>query len=529
MKNLEKKLFATDFPSFVRVCHRICVGGDELDDDPYLNLLYEWAEDVAEQKRKRGVINLPPAVSKTFVMAVCLPAWILAHNPSATILIVEHSKALAKEVTRKILKIANSVIFKSTFPTRIAKNHSGAGDFGTTDGGIVFAASLNSSITGFRADYIIVDDLLSIKQAGNEEHIEKVNTVFSTEIESRIRDKKSCILIVMHRLNKGDLSAFAQTKGDYDTLVIPMVAERDEILPCRYGDWHRKKGEQIRAGLYSDKELKSLKDNPLYNYLYQQGTGENEAEIVLESRNFKFFHGSVDRSKPFIYSIDPNQKRTVNGSRMAIQVWQIHGPDFHLIDIFSESGDYQDLTEGFKTLARKYPPGLIIIEDTANGSALISHLRRRVKCKVVGVAPRLSKFVRFAPHRIMILRGRIVLPALADWVPDWIDEIVSYPYGQNDDHVDAFSMFMDHVDVARSQTLPVRRGAIWSSVGSNGVTRNQVRSFGQPQGFVGVATGRNPNGLPNMSNRLLPVPSDAQSKGVVFGVSDDVAKKWPRG
>ncbi len=136
MPSLTDSLIATDFPSFVREFHKIS-RGRPLNDDPYLLLAFAMAEDIAAGTKPRAIVNFPPGTAKSFMFAVCLPAWTLAHDPSASIMIVEHSKKLAKDTTRSIRKILLSEPFRRNFKTRIDENWKGAGDFGTTEGGSV--------------------------------------------------------------------------------------------------------------------------------------------------------------------------------------------------------------------------------------------------------------------------------------------------------------------------------------------------------------------------------------------------------
>jgi hypothetical protein len=233
MSSYTDTLIAHDFPSFVRECHKICRGGNTLDNDPYLLHVFAMAEDIADGRVPKAAISMPPGTAKTFIFAVCLPAWILAHDPSATVMVVEHGKKLARDTTRNIRKILASEPFRRNFKTRIDENWKGAGDFGTTKGGSVYATSVSGTITGYRADVIIVDDPLSIKNANNADEIEFVNETFDDEILSRMRDEDSRVVVIMHRLNEDDLIGHVTRKGGYKKLELPLIADKDRIYTCR--------------------------------------------------------------------------------------------------------------------------------------------------------------------------------------------------------------------------------------------------------------------------------------------------------
>jgi predicted phage terminase large subunit-like protein len=466
MPSLTDSLIAADFPSFVHECHKIC-RGKPLNNDPYLRFAFAMAEEIAAGNKPRAIVNLPPGTGKSFIFAVCLPSWMLAMDPSASVMVVEHSKKLARDTTRNIRKILLSEPFQRNFRTRIDKNWKGAGDFGTTKGGSVFATSIDGTITGYRADLIVVDDPLPIKEADNIDQIEFVNRTFDEEISSRIRDEFSRIVIVMHRLNERDLTGHLLDEGGYKVLAIPLLIEKPKTYTCHYGAWNRAKGQQIRAGVYSKKQLRDLAFRPSFRFLYQQGKGGG-ASLRMKPNRFVFFEGRPDKSLPFVFSIDTAQKGTPNSSRMAIQVWQSDGINHRLIDLFSAKCDYVRLWEALDHFLGRYPPAMILIEDTSSGSALIAQVKFRLRFPVKGIVPTESKFDRFRRHFKTISQKRIHLPLSADWGPDWINEIVAFPNGDYDDQVDALSMYLDYMATWPNLTPPQCRGGIGVMINNRG-------------------------------------------------------------
>lgn len=443
MSSYTDSLIANDFPSFALQFHKICRGGETLDNDPYLLHVFAMAEDIADGRVPKAAISMPPGTAKTFIFAVCLPAWILAHDPSATVMVVEHSKKLARDTTRNIRKILASEPFRRNFKTRIDDSWKGAGDFGTTKGGSVYATSVSGTITGYRADLIIVDDPLSIKNANNADEIEFVNETFDDEILSRMRDEDSRVVVIMHRLNENDLIGHVTRKGGYKKLELPLIANKDRTYRCRYGIWKRKKGEQLRRGRFTKSELRDLAFKPSFRYLYQQGRAGG-ASLRIKSRYFGYYDvRRRNTSLPIVFSIDTAQKAGANSSRMVIQVWQTDGRDHYLVDVFAAVCDYERLWGELKLLVKRYPPSVILIEETSTGSALISQAEARLNFDVRGIVPRGSKSQRFRPHFNTIRAGRVHVPVSADWVADWVEEIQAFPEGDYDDHVDALSMYLD--------------------------------------------------------------------------------------
>jgi predicted phage terminase large subunit-like protein len=495
MSSYTDTLIAHDFPSFARQCHKICRGGETLDNDPYLLHVFAMAEDIADGRVPKAAISMPPGTAKTFIFAVCLPAWILAHDPSATVMVVEHSKKLARDTTRNIRKILMSGPFRRNFETRIDENWKGAGDFGTTKGGSVYATSVSGTITGYRADLIIVDDPLSIKNANNADQIEFVNETFDDEILSRMRDEDSRVVVIMHRLNENDLIGHVTRKGGYKKLELSLIADKDRTYRCRYGIWNRRKGEQLRSGRFTKSELRDLAFKPSFRFLYQQGKVGGES-LRIKARYFPYYDGRRNTSLPVVFSIDTAQKAGANSSRMVIQVWQTDGRDHYLLDLFAAVCDYERLWVELKHLVKKYPPSIILIEETSTGSALISQAKARLNFDVRGIVPRGSKSERFRPHFKTIRAGRVHVPVSGDWVADWVEEIQAFPEGEYDDHVDALSMFLDFM-ATKPRLDPHQRPSFMCVVVNDRGLRLEVARESDPSrpGAIGIVN--RPHRLPS--------------------------------
>src|SRR5215469_9816618 len=124
-----KKLIQTEFRAFAMKAFAYLNKGRSLDRDKYLKLLAERLAHVATGKTKRLVVSLPPRHFKTFMGSICLPAWILAHNPSAKIIILTYVQDLADKIAYAIRAILQSDWFEQAFRTRLAKNRTKVMDF----------------------------------------------------------------------------------------------------------------------------------------------------------------------------------------------------------------------------------------------------------------------------------------------------------------------------------------------------------------------------------------------------------------
>jgi hypothetical protein len=123
-------------------------------------------------------------------------------------------------------------------------------------------------------------------------------------------------------------------------------------------------------------------------------------------------------------------------------------------------------------------------------------------CDVQGIVPRGSKAARFWPHFKTIRNGHIHVPTSGDWVADWIEEILAFPEGEYDDHVDCFSMMLDFMATRPRLIVPEQRGGgRCVRMTSRGVT-SHVEPGGGPStpGFIGRAVRPRLQGAPSSVN-----------------------------
>jgi hypothetical protein len=239
-----KQLVQTEYLAFAMKAFAGLNKGRSLGKDKYRKLLAQTLTRVATGETKRLVVNMPPRHFKTFMGSICLPAWTLAHNPSAKIIILTYGQDLADKIAYAVRDILRSEWYRQAFHTRIRKDRAKLMDFVTTDGGGVRSLSIEGGVTGLGADFIIIDDPIEIKDCDNAKRLERVNELFDNEIQTRLDNpKKGCIVIIAHRISEEDLPGHVLKKGGWQQLKLPLFAPRARIYELDGGAvWSRKKG-----------------------------------------------------------------------------------------------------------------------------------------------------------------------------------------------------------------------------------------------------------------------------------------------
>jgi predicted phage terminase large subunit-like protein len=111
--------------------------------------------------------------------------------------------------------------------------------------------------------------------------------------------------------------------------------------------------------------------------------------------------------------------------------------------------DFPGTIAAVRRLTARWPLAAAkLIEDKANGSAVIQTLAHELP-GIIPVEPLGGKVSRAAAVSPRIESGNVYLrhPAFAPWVNDFIEECANFPFGRNDDQVDAMSQALARLNV----------------------------------------------------------------------------------
>lgn len=241
-----KNMYRHDLASFNRFAFQVLYPHMKYQDNWHIYALTEALSKAESGQTRRLIINMPPRMLKSFCASIALPAWILGRDPFKKILCLHGGNVLGQELHESCLRLITSQRYRALFDHMTVMPQ--PRKFTTSFGGGRQYMSINESLTGLGADYIIVDDPISTMNALNEHERNRLNAQFDHNILQRLNHKKSgAIIVVMQRLHEHDLSAHLLAKNEgWELISMPAIALEDETwsLPRRQ-IYMRKKGEPL--------------------------------------------------------------------------------------------------------------------------------------------------------------------------------------------------------------------------------------------------------------------------------------------
>ena len=397
--------------------------------------------------------NMPPRHMKSSIFNVCGPVW-LAMNCPIKVASVSHTRGLSDEMNIKRQKLFESDKYKYYFSDDhdLQLSQSTATSIRLRNGSQLYSVC-QASFTGFGADVILADDLISSVNAQKDKGILR-NAVefFRKTLPTRLNSKVTGVVWqIQQRLAMGDITGnILKDKGlskMYSHTELQAVAKNDITLvyPCTGKVKVIKKGDLLweeRFGDYTGIKLE---------------VGENEFETQY-NQNPKNSDLNIIKEDMISYISDKDFKEFKETS-------EIHYASHDCPVFDKETSDFHGFGEGYgktgeliitgawekrlgyvkekqlmQDLRNVYPDIIQIIENKANGASLQQDLKTDVP-GIVTFEPDRSKAARLELSAIYIKNGsvRFVKNKETDYL---IQRLLEFPLVEHDDIIDAFSQMV---------------------------------------------------------------------------------------
>ncbi len=230
---------------FVRHFWHVLEPDTEFQDGWALEAIAEHLEAVAFGLITRLLINVPPGSAKSLLSSVFFPAWVWSaqQRPSARFLAISYSSGNTERDNRKMLALIKSEEFQDLYKDEFSLVKENEGLITNDKTGQKQASSVGGTVTGARADFVILDDPNSIKEVESEVIRTETARFFREALSNRLNHMtKSAIIVIQQRSHEEDISGVILSEGlPYDHLCIPMLYD-GVISPTSIG-WQDPRSE----------------------------------------------------------------------------------------------------------------------------------------------------------------------------------------------------------------------------------------------------------------------------------------------
>jgi predicted phage terminase large subunit-like protein len=417
---------------------------------------------------RKIIINIPPRHMKSLLVSVMFPAWGWGpgNRPGLTFLYNSYAHSLSLRDSRKCRQLIQSRWYQQNWGDRfcLVGDQNEKKRFDNDHGGYRMASSIDGQNTGEGAKILGIDDPHNMKDMRSKTKVQNVIDWWTDTMTTRRNNiATSSIILVMQRGGENDLSGhiLANELG-WDHLCLPAEYERKHPFPAKssigFKDWRRKEGELLWPELFDKAAIDELKDGMTSHtqagQLQQRPSNKeggmfqvDRIEVVPEApdklqyltRGWDFA-ATEEKSADYSAGVKIGFK---DGIYYVVHVDRFQkgpGPTENQFIATTENDGY-----GCRSNIPQDPGQA--------GKAQVYHLKSLVAGYPVSSSTESgSKELRAEAFAAQVGNGNVKI-VRGFWNKLWLDEHKHFPYGKNDDQVDASSRAFNKVAALKRREM----------------------------------------------------------------------------
>ena len=397
------------------------------------------------------LLETPPQHGKSMSVTEALPSWALGRHQNWRVILASYNDDSAERFARrnkeKIREYGKNLFGISIGRINRAKEFELDAKTGQIPGRLI-SRGIKAGVTGNPANLLIIDDpIKNREEADSITYRDKVWGEWLNSFKARLAAGAK-IVVIMTPWHEDDMAArLLNAEKNIKLVRLPVEAEQDDPLG-------RSPGDALCPELGKDNHwLQQFKESYLHDAqggarawtaLYQCSPRVEGGNLV-KRKWWRFYDPKqVTQFAASVISVDAAFKGNDNNDFVAIEVWGKIGNDYYLRYCLNRHMDFPQTLEAIRTVRKLYPEAMsVLVEDKANGSAIIQTLQREMFC--IPVNPLGGKEARVNAVSPAIESGHVYLPQGEEWLEAFVDQFTAFPAGAHDDMVDSATQALSYL------------------------------------------------------------------------------------
>jgi len=471
-RNNERLALQADFSAFAKAAWPILEPGNVLVWSWHYDLIAEYLTLAAEKKCKRLIINIPPRTLKSILITIMFPVWVWTRTPNQSFACASYSQSLSEELSVKRRRLLESEWFQRLWGDRIwlQKDQNQKSKFQNNYQAQMFATSVGGTMQGIGGQFLLTDDALKATDVLSEATITELHKWFDDTWRRRLNDPAVDVMVVVEQRTgelditghclAGDkiLEESGQPK-EWTHLCIPLEADEEAIdkktltqrfvYPISGKVKDRFLGDVLQPQRFTPAVIAAKKVQRLTWATQEQGRPSPLEGNLIKRSEVKYYGGrdpetgEADEQLPakfdlILTSVDAAFKDLKTSDYVAVGTIGVYGRKRFVLEVVNKHLDAPATETEAKRQRDKWKSSVVLIEDKANGSAIIKSMKRSVP-GVVAVEPEGGKFARFMAMCGEWQAGDWYVHRTEAWVEQTIEQLTKFPGVKNDDICDCIS------------------------------------------------------------------------------------------
>lgn len=419
-------------------------------------------------------VSVPQQFGKSLVTSIAGPEYVMElHSlgvlPGGMCALMSYEDSLAMTWSQTIRREFEAV--PDIFFSRTRKDSRAASYWETQQGGGVIAVGTAGSIQGRPITYLGIDDpTKNLEQAMSPAHQDKLWELWNSVLFGRLQPW-SVVLVTMARMAPDDFIGRLKSRDyegdpdDWEFIEIPYLAKSGDVLGRPEGQpLTRPQADQTIDQAYEEAAMVQKTIAPyVFQCMWQMDPRDPEGSIFPPSK-WRYWGGEFPKDSneridlpaahnfdQILFSLDSAFKDLKSSDWVVCGLWGRIAADYYLIDLIRGRFSFTETCTRIKNFTQtyrlQYPSATtIVVEDKANGPAIIDSLRSHVGGLVEfnpgDYGSKLARAWAVQPYQ---LGGNLYIPAESErpWVAKYRQEMADFRGtggNETDDQVDMTSM-----------------------------------------------------------------------------------------
>lgn len=392
------------------------------------------------------IANVPPGCTKSGLITVLGPAWIWTWRPDYQIMSATFDDSNGLKHAGWTRDVMASRWYQERWGDLLIEA-TNRREYFTRGNGYRFTTTPEGKGTGRHCDLYSIDDPNKAKDAIKKKDkdfavaLERVNEWIGHSVVTRSAGADMRLALIMQRLHENDAAGHVlRTLGNVSTLahlMLPYKFEPERRCVTQVGgDRRTTEGELLwpykTRAVDRAVSLMGGWNGSIVRAQYQQDPGKASGQ-TFEASSFKPFDPErmpLDQTLS-VLSVDPTFKEGASADDVALEVWGFKDGNFFCYHSDVEQRGFIGTLEAMQSIMSLFRCDFILVEDTANGSAIIEVLSQTFP-NIEAIKPKGSKAARAQAASHMFKAGRVYFDTEGDWYERKARNLTRFP--SKDDH-----------------------------------------------------------------------------------------------